>query len=101
MGTVTGRGKLELFAGRHTIGANHISAATLEIAAGSTTLDSDLGYSGDFLLDGSASALALLQLNGYTLNLKGSATLDDVIEGPETARGAADRNSPSGGAGGR
>ncbi len=80
LGTVIGRGKVELSGGRHTIGANRISVATLEVASGSTTLNTSLDYSGDFLLDGGA----LLQLNGETLNLAGNASLNGVIQGPGT-----------------
>ncbi len=80
-GTLAGRGAIDLFGGNYTIDTNHVTVSTLEIVSGTTTIAENLSYSGDFVLDGSASRRALLNLSGHTLNLRGTATLNGVIGG--------------------
>ncbi len=88
-GALSGAGAID-FTGDATIDANAITVAALILGAdsdgvaSSTTLDANVGYSGDFQLDYGAGAAATLDLNGDLFNLKGTGRLNGAITGGGT-----------------
>lgn len=90
-GTVRGAGELALAGpGQFTFQPGlSIAVATLDLGAsggqGATvTLDSALNYGEDFILEGVGGSRAALLLNGNSLGLTGTASLDGTVTGPGT-----------------
>jgi hypothetical protein len=91
-GTISGNGNFVIGGGANaTIEAGAVfTVGTLELGVNGdgfpsyTTLDTDLTYSGLFLLDDYSGNHAELDLNGHTLTLDGGATLDGFVDGPGT-----------------
>jgi len=91
-GTVTGQGEFLLLGGANfTIDAGfNINAGTWDLAVNgdgfgaNTTLHTDLGYAGTFLLNDYTGNSSNLFLNGHTLSLSGQQRLNGYISGTGT-----------------
>ncbi len=89
-GTLAGGGDIEFQYGAEAIDTTTITVATWELGVSGngtgsvTTLDDSLSYADDFLLDDVSGNNAVLDLNGQTLTLTGSATLNGAVNGPGT-----------------
>jgi len=88
-GSVTGAGDLYFRNGDYTIDAGFAcSTGTLELGVNGdgfgtdTTLDTNLSYGGDFLLDDYSGNSSTLTLNGHNASLSGNDIFDGVVAGP-------------------
>jgi hypothetical protein len=81
-GKISGAGQFEIGGGSNVIGAGTvITNAMFTISAAFVTLDENLTYGGSFNLENSA----LMNLNGFSLNLSGNDTFsNDTIDGTGT-----------------
>ena len=90
-GTISGAGGIAMVAGTFTLNAGlSVTAAywTLGVATNGTvsqtTLNTDLAYANTFTLADISGNHAVLNLNGHTLTLSGTTTLDGTANGPGT-----------------
>jgi hypothetical protein len=91
-GSITGAGKLYLAGGSSFTLEPHvaITTGTFELGVSSngtgstTTLGTNLTYNGLFLLDNYSGNDAVLALNGHSMTISGSSSLDAMISGPGT-----------------